>query len=346
LKTAKLKTIAIVRLSSLGDIVHTLPAFQLLRKHFPEAKITWIAEAPGTALLENFSGIDELLVFNLKSHKGLFAKFFFLINFVRRRRRRFDLLIDFQGLIKSALLAFLLGGTRLGFSAQNAREPMAAFFYSRRADLFPEERHVIFKNIHLLSRLGINETIVGYPLKKLSASPQLQQLLSELNWPDKRYIILNIGGGWPTKVLSATQWLEIAEGLKPDYPLVLLWGNEQEKEMATAVARQSGAPMAFFMNFSDLICFIGQALLVISGDTLALHLADMTKTPAVGIFGPSSPQRNGPLFSQSRVIYQKQPCSFCYRRNCDTMTCLREIVIADIVAAARKIDESNDRKTD
>lgn len=341
-----MKTIAIIRLSSLGDIIHTLPAFQLLRKHFPEAKITWIAEAPAAALLENFSGIDEIVVFNMKSRKGLFAKIFYLINFVSRQRRRFDLLIDFQGLIKSALLAFVLGGTRLGFSSRNAREPMAAFFYSRRAVFFPEERHVIFKNIHLLSMLGINETIVEYPLKKLSASPQLQQLLAELNWPDKRYIILNIGGGWPTKVLSVTQWLEIADGLKLDYPLVLLWGNEQEKETAAAVARQSGVTLAPFMDFSDLIYFIGQALLVISGDTLALHLADMTKTPAVGIFGPSSPQRNGPLFSQSRVVYQKQECSFCYRRKCATMTCLKEIVIEDIIVAARKIDGSNNRKTD
>lgn len=341
-----MKTIAIIRLSSLGDIVHTLPAFQLLRKHFPEAKITWIVEAPGAVLLENFSGIDDIVVFNLKSRKGLFVKIFFLISFVRRWRSRFDLLIDFQGLIKSALLAFLLGGTRLGFSAKNVREPIAALFYSRQAGFFPEERHVIFKNIHLLSMLGINDTTVEYPLKKLSASPQLQQLLMELNWPDKRYIILNIGGGWPTKVLSATQWLEIADGLKLDYPLVLLWGNEQEKETAAAVARQSGVALTFFMNFSDLIYFIAQALLVISGDTLALHLADMTKTPAVGIFGPSSPQRNGPLFSQSRVIYQKQQCSFCYRRKCATMTCLREIVIADIVTAARKIDGSNNRKTD
>jgi heptosyltransferase-1 len=194
--------------------------------------------------------------------------------------------------------------------------------------------------------LGINETVVEYPLKKLAVSPLLQPLLAELQRSAKRYIILNIGGGWPTKVLAAAQWLEIADGLKPYYPLVLLWGNEREKEMAAAVARQSGVPLAPFMNFSDLICFIERALLVISGDTLALHLADLTKTPAVGIFGPSSPQRNGPLFPLSRVIYQKQPCSFCYRRKCDTMACLKNIASADIVAAARDIDESNNRKAD
>lgn len=341
-----MKTIAIIRLSSLGDIVHTLPAFQLLRRHFPDARITWIVEAPGAALLGNFSGIDEVVVFNLKSRKGLFAKMIFLAGFVRRRRHHYDLLIDFQGLIKSALLAFLLGGQRLGFGAKNAREPMAALFYSRRAAFFPEERHVIFKNIHLLSMLGIHEAIVEYPPRKPSASPQLQQWLASLGWPARRYIVLNVGGGWPTKVLPASRWLEIADGFKPDDSLVLLWGNEQEKETATAVARQSGAALAPFMDFSDLIYFIGEALLVISGDTLALHLADMTRTPAVGIFGPSSPLRNGPLFPQSRVVWHEQPCSFCYRRKCDTMTCLKDIVSADIVAAAREINESINRKTD
>lgn len=341
-----MKTIAIIRLSSLGDIVHTLPAFQLLRRHFPEAKITWIAEAPGAALLENFHGIDEIAVFNLKSRKGVLAKISFLAGFVYRRRRCFDLLIDFQGLFKSALLAFLLGGKRLGFCSRNTREPMAALFYSSRAAFFPEEQHVVFKNIHLLSALGIREKTVEYPLKEPSPSPRLQQFFSELGWPAKRYVILNIGGGWPTKVLSASQWLEIIGGLKPDYPLVLLWGNEQEGEMAATLARQSGVALAFFMNFSDLICFVSRARLVISGDTLALHLAAMTRTPAVGIFGPSSPQRNGPLFPRSRAIFQEQECSFCYRRECDTMVCLKNIVIADIVAAAKEMDESTDRKTD
>jgi ADP-heptose:LPS heptosyltransferase len=146
--------------------------------------------------------------------------------------------------------------------------------------------------------------------------------------------------------LSAAQWLEIAEGLRPDFPLVLLWGNDAEKGLATMVAQRSGAAIAPFMNFSDLIYFIAQALLVISGDTLAVHLADMTRTPAVGIFGPSSPRRNGPLFPGSRVIFREQPCSFCYRRKCDTMICLKNIVIADIVAAARDIADAADRNTD
>ena len=333
-----MKSIAIIRLSSLGDIVHALPAFQALRRHYPEARISWIAEAAGASLLENFPGIDRIIVFDLKARKGSIARIKYLIGFVRRWRGQFDLVLDFQGLIKSALLAFLLGGNRLGFASGNTREAMAALFYSRRAVYFPEDRHVIYKNMHLLSLLGISSAAVEYPVQEWVPSRQLSEFLEQNNLHDKDWIVLNVGGGWPTKILSEKQWRQIAGGLKDDCRLVMLWGNEKERETAAAVSRQSGVLLAPFMNFSDLLYFINQARLVISGDTLALHLADLTRTSAVGIFGPSSPQRNGPLFSESRTVYQKLTCSFCYRRKCDTMKCIRDIVTEDIIEAARKVD--------
>jgi len=341
-----LKTIAIIRLSSLGDIVHTLPAFQSLRRNCPSARISWIAEPAGAALLENFPGIDRILVFDLKARKGWIARIRYLIGFVRRWRRQFDLVLDFQGLLKSALLSFLLGGSRLGFGSRNARESMAALFYSRRVAYFPEDRHVIYKNMHLLSLLGISAAAVEYPVQEWRPSRQLSEFLEQNNLGDKCWIILNVGGGWPSKILSEKQWLQIAAGLKNDYQVVMLWGNEKERETAAAVARQSGVRLAPFMNFNDLIYFIAHALLVISGDTLALHLADLTRTPAVGIFGPSSPRRNGPLFSGSRVVFRELGCSFCYRRKCDTMSCLRDIVTEDIIEAARKIDAQRNRNSD
>jgi heptosyltransferase-1 len=333
-----LKTIAIVRLSSLGDIVHTLPAFQSLRKNFPAARISWIAEPAGAALLENFPGIDQILVFDLKARKGWIARTGYLVGFVRRWRRQFDVVLDFQGLIKSALLSFLLGGRRLGFGSRNARETLAALFYSRRAAYFPEGRHVIHKNMHLLSQLGICSDTVEYPVREWRSSRQLSEFLEQNQLGGKGWVILNVGGGWPSKLLSEKQWLQIAAGLKGDYRLVMLWGNAKERETAAAVSRLCGVRLAPFMNFGDLIYFIANARLIITGDTLALHLADLTRTPAIGIFGPSSPRRNGPLFSKSQSLHRELACSFCYRRKCDTMLCLRDMVTEDIIEAARKID--------
>jgi lipopolysaccharide heptosyltransferase I len=340
-----LEHIAIVRLSSLGDIVHTLPAFQALRRAYPAARISWIAEPAGAGLLGNFPGIDQVIPFELKSQRGLAGKLLYLLRFRRRWRRQFSLVLDFQGLIKSALLAFLLGGTRLGFGRRNAREPLAAVFYSRRAPVFPEERHVIHKNLHLLSLLGIAAPAVEYPQRQWAPSRQLAAFL-EREGLTGGWTILNVGGGWPSKLLSAAQWLQVAAGLRGEQPLVMLWGNETEKETAATVARQSGARLAPFMEFGDLIFFISRARRIISGDTLALHLADMTRTPAVGIFGPSSPERNGPLLPDSRVVCRRLECGFCYRRKCDTMACLQGIVIEDILQAARRTDAQRDRSFD
>jgi lipopolysaccharide heptosyltransferase I len=337
-----LDSIAIIRLSALGDIVHTLPAFQALRRSYPGARISWIAEPAGAALLANFPGIDQVIPFELKSRRGLTAKFLYLLRFRRRWRRKFGLVLDFQGLIKSALLAFLLGGTRLGFGRRNAREPLAAIFYSRRASVFPEQRHVIHKNLHLLSLLGIAAATVEYPQREWAPSPQLAAYLEREGLADG-WIVLNVGGGWPSKLLSAAQWLQIATGLKDGPARMMLWGNEQEKTIAAEVAQRSGAHLAPFMGFGDLIFFIARARLVISGDTLALHLADMTRTPAVGVFGPSSPERNGPLLAASRVVCRRLDCSFCYRRKCGTMACLKSIETEAIIQAARRIDAQRDR---
>ncbi|MBN2345859.1 MAG: glycosyltransferase family 9 protein, partial [Candidatus Aminicenantes bacterium] len=149
-----------------------------------------------------------------------------------------------------------------------------------------------------------------------------------------------------SKLLSGEQWQQVAEGLKRDGRLVLLWGNEREKKCAEAVAQRSGVRLAPFMRFGDLIYFIARARLVISADTLALHLADLTGTPAVGVFGPTSPQRNGPLLPASRSIHRQLECSFCYRRRCGTMQCVRDMAIEDIIQAARAIDGQRDRIPD
>ena len=114
---------------------------------------------------------------------------------------------------------------------------------------FPEERHVIHKNLHLLSLAGIRDGGRRIPAARMAAVPALADFLEQRGWRGGEWIILNVGGGWPSKILNAGQWLQIAAGLNNDPRLVLLWGNEKERETAEAVARQSGAVLAPFMTF-------------------------------------------------------------------------------------------------
>ena len=133
----------IVRLSSLGDIIHTLPAFAELRKNRPDSRISWVVDPPGKTILDLVSGIDRIIV---RGEHG----------WLRALRDKNRIAIDFQGLLKSAVIARLSGAReRIGFSGRNLREPAAACFYTSHLTEITEDRHVIRKNLDLLEAAGL-----------------------------------------------------------------------------------------------------------------------------------------------------------------------------------------------
>lgn len=350
MKQTNYSHIAILKLSSLGDIIHTLPAFNFLRKRFLDAKISWIAAPAGAKLLENFPGIDEIIVVDLKS-PSLVNKRGEVKRIISKYRDKFDLILDFQGLLKSAVLAYLLKSYTVGFHKKNLREPLARFCYDKRVDMFDESRHVIYKNIHLAGMAINNDnstshpdlTIEYPPLKEARFSESAEKFLAGNKLAEKNFSILNVGGGWQTKLLDINQHIAIIEGLQAERmngsKIVVLWGNEKEQEKAAAISRATGAIMPIFFDFSDLIRFIRLARLIISADSLPLHIADMVGVPSVGLFGPTSPARNGSLLAESSAIYENLPCNFCYRKKCGTMECTKNLKIEKIIRAVVKIDE-------
>ncbi|MGD2086586.1 MAG: glycosyltransferase family 9 protein [Candidatus Aminicenantes bacterium] len=336
------KNIAIIRLSSLGDIVHAIPAFNLLRKQFPGSKISWFVENSGAKLLKNVAGIDEIITLNLKV-KGLFNKIKDILRIRSLYRKQFDLIIDFQGLLKSSLLAWILKGYSLGFAKGNLKEPLARYFYKQQADPFDENNHVIYKNLHLIRGLvhNFNPAVVEYPLKHIPASQKLEGFLRENHLEKNKYIILNIGGGWESKLLAPTQNIEIINKIKNKcgFPVVILWGNEKERQVAREIARKTQTLMTEFFDFSELILLIQYSCLTVSADTLALHVADMVRVPSVGFFGPTSPRRNGSLLAASVHVLKKMECSFCYKKKCGKVDCIKKLDIDQIIEAIEKIYE-------
>lgn len=346
----KYSNIAILKLSSLGDIIHTLPAFSLLRKRYPHAKMSWLVEPSGAKLLENFRGIDEIVVVNLKI-PTLLNKFKEVKRIISNYRKKFDLIFDFQGLLKSAVLSYLLKSEVIGFDKRNLREPLARLFYTKRAAVFDENNHVIYKNIHLVKSLGNSKsrpsdrnTPLKYPpLREIPCSRGFTHFLRENKLKEKKFMILNVGGGWETKLLDINQYIDIINGLKlkrtKGTKIVVLWGNERERETARTVSLETGAIMSIFFGFSDLIRFIKQSRLIITADTLPLHIADMVGTPSVGFFGPTSPQRNGSLLENSSAVYEDLSCNFCYKKKCGKMECIHKIDIDKMIQVIEKIDE-------
>ena len=226
----------IVRLSSLGDIVHTLPAFAALRRNFPGARIRWAVEQPGREILDLVPGIDEIVVVGRKIWERN----------IRDLGRRDQTALDFQGLVKSALLVLLSRSRRtVGFSRENCREPLAAAFYKEKLPPFSEDDlHVISKNLRLLSLVGIREEIFEFPVSfpkisgnrcSASSPPGLRGVAAAL--------VLNVGAAWETKRWFADRWVDLLGLVKPQgaFPLIL-WGNRLEKTWRAPSRNGRGRP--------------------------------------------------------------------------------------------------------
>jgi len=238
----------IIRLSSLGDIIHTLPAFAALRKRFPDAEIRWAVEEKGKEILDLVPGIDEVVVIDKSKYR----------RGARLIKGREQTALDFQGLVKSALLAYLSRSRRrLGFSRKNLREPLAGLFYTERPSPFPEEEiHVIAKNLKLLELLGIKESRFEFPLR--IPEDIIQSVRSKLSArghrDGRRIVVFNVGAAWETKRWSPEKWVEsIAKADISDAFTVLLWGNEEEKRLAESVAEKTGVTIAPFLSIKEVI---------------------------------------------------------------------------------------------
>lgn len=318
----------IVRLSSLGDIVHTLPALAALRKHRPAARIAWLVEKPGREILECVEGLDEIIV---RGEPG----------WLGRLRRRGRTALDFQGLLKSGVYGGLSGARlRLGFSGRNLKERAAALFYNRRLPAFREDGHVIAKNLRLLTLLGIEERRFDFPIRiPEDLRIRARARLAGLGWDGERALSLcNVGAAWETKRWPASGWAEILPALKKAgaFP-VLLWGNAAEREIAEAAASGTGVPLSPYLSVQDVLAWIREARLLISGDTFALQAACALGVRVVGLFGPTSPGRNGPFDSRDKVVYAPHDCAPCYRRTCERPDCLAAVAPGAVAAAAMEL---------
>ncbi|MGQ9672773.1 MAG: glycosyltransferase family 9 protein [Candidatus Aminicenantales bacterium] len=332
------KNFLIIRLSSLGDIIHTLPAFAALRRNFPGANITWAVEPKGKEILNLVTGLNEIAVIDWKRWPQSLAKI----------RQKDQTAIDFQGLIKSAGLAlFSQARERIGFDRKNVREPLAALFYTRKVHLLDESpTHVIQKNLALLKPLGVVTENYEFPL--VLAEELLAAVVSKLTdlgfSNDKRLLVYNLGAAWETKRWLLEKWVElIAETQFGDSFPLLLWGNDLEKKIALAVKEKTNVPLSPFLDVQELMALLKRAALVISGDTFALQAACALGTPVVGLFGPTSPVRNGPFRPEDRAIFHQLKCNPCYKRTCSTLDCLKAIEVEEVILAVREVWKNRGR---
>jgi lipopolysaccharide heptosyltransferase I len=334
-----LNRILIVRLGALGDVVHAIPVAAALRRAFPDARIDWLVSAKHREILDLVPVIDRRLVIN---DRGDATDGSSLVAAVRELRRgRYDVAIDLQGLIKSALLARSSGAPRVvGFSWRYARERAARLFYTEACDpgrggLYDprETRHVVDINLLLLGVLGVTTLKPEFPIEEVD-SGAARAMREQMGG---RYVLLNPGAAWPNKRWPPSRLAAIAVQLRERHGLmsVVLWGPGEEALAHDVVAAAGGAAvLSPRTTIADLVALARHAALLVSGDTGPTHIAAAVGTPIVGIYGPTRPARNGPMSPLDIVVSRDAACQCHHLRRCqlDRM-CLLDIEVGEVAAA-------------
>ncbi|AMK76087.1 MULTISPECIES: lipopolysaccharide heptosyltransferase I [Methylomonas] len=279
--------IAIVKLSALGDIVHAMAALQFIKAALPLAQIDWIVEERFAGVLADNPHLDNVLGVNLKALKTDKWRIFAEINKVRGYAEQgYDLVIDAQGLIKSALVARLLSANCVGFDQDSIREKWAALFYNRHVT-YPYDANTIDRNVAVLTQpLGLNVTPAQIQAKQpfLYFQPP-QTPLDEYFPTGQPNIILVIGSTWLSRNYPLEKFLQVIFGLEANF--LICWGNEKEHWMAQWLAERSLARVLPQLSLNDLKAALARADLVIGNDTGPTHMAWGLNRPSITLFGPT-----------------------------------------------------------
>jgi len=319
----------IVRLGSLGDIVHTFPAVAGLRNSFPRAEIIWLTHPRWVNLVASSDLATDIWPVNsrdLSSVRQTIAKI---------RSQKWDAAIDYQGLWKSALLPFLAGvPKRVGFSSETIREFGVPVLYTER--VHARATHIADQNGEL-SLLAGAQTAVG-PLKLNVSESDRQRVKSDLAAAGiTKYIVLSPGGGWRSKCWPAERFGELCQKIRQELNLrcVINYGPGEEP-LAAAVKFASGnaEPVIYDGELGQLMALLQGALCIVGGDTGPLHLAIALGTKAVAIFGPTNPARNGPYPPQPFVL-RDPAASTTHKRETETNPSLLKISVAQVFDAVK-----------
>ena len=346
------RRLLIVRLGSMGDIIHTLPAATALRLAFPEASIGWLVEERWAELLctlpEPRSGlrsprrplVDRVHTVNTKTWRNSLLSMQtweqIAAGLSELRAQRYEVAVDFQGAVRSAVLA-RLSGAPVVYGVTQPRENVASMFYTRQ--VIAHGSHVVEQNLSLAEAVAhrpLEMPKVDFPHDN-SVDKQLEDRLQ----PGRDFALLNPGAGWGAKQWPADRYGYVARRLAEDSVKSLInFGPGEESLVHAAESSSEGTAQGLTSSLTELIALTRRARIFVGGDTGPMHLAAALGIPVVAIFGPTNPARNGPFGTRSIVL--RSPASpTTHSRHAQPDPGMQEISSEEVVAAARKLLRSD-----
>ncbi len=334
----------VIRLSSIGDIVHTLPAVATLGETFPCAEIHWVVEHRLAALLERNPFVKRTLKLDTLRWRRNSRWAETIEEMIRSvlplREVSYEAAIDFQGLYKSAFIAWLSRAReRVGFAEYWLREPGVGVFYTERVS--PRRcRHAIEMNMALVEHLGARSRSWQFPLPRTDEDDYyVEKQLCSLGATE--FIILNPGGGWKSKRWPPGNYSELIRRLAAALPFkIVLTGSREEEGLVRSILANTNSSRAGYIptNLVQLIALTRRAKLFVGGDTGPLHLAAAVSAPIVALYGSTDPrntaERNGPFCRDDIILLDERPIPA--RIQCKDESYLEGIAIERVVTAIRE----------
>jgi 3-deoxy-D-manno-octulosonic-acid transferase/heptosyltransferase-1 len=334
--------ILFIKLSAIGDVVQTLPALEAIKKTYPDSDITWAVEEAAAGILDGHPLISRLLVSHrkawtrmLKNPLTFFQGLGSIIRFFRELRgTRYDIAIDFQGLLKSGILIGLARARRkIGFD--RTRE-LSYLFLNERLPAYDIEKHALERYLDVARYLGAKDPSPACALPIEREIPVITQRIAGLKPEGRPLVTINPVARWKTKLWSERKFAELADRLISERNAVVIFTGSPDDRAVDAriisMMKQRAVNWAGETTLKELAALASLCTVFITTDTGPMHLAAAAGGRVVALFGPTAPWRTGPYGPTHAVVRAGLSCSPCFKRNCDeNVRCMEEITVDEVL---------------
>ena len=343
--------ILMVKLSAIGDVIHTLPALNAIRRHYPNARITWLVEEAAAGLLEGHQALDRVLVSKRKrwlqglSNPDRYHHMKAAVAFLKDLRdTRYDLILDFQASLKGGILIALARGRRkIGFGKGLEHQEHSHLFLNEKVPAVDMEIHALTRGLMLLEHIGIPADRIEYklPVTDRDRDDIIRMLTAAGVGRRSKLVAINPVAQWETKLWDNRKFAALADLLVERYGVTIVFSGGPDDRPAireiTSAMKHRALNFAGRTTLKGLAALYGRTLFLVSTDTGPMHLGAAVGIPVVALFGPTAPWRTGPFGKGHRIVRTDCNCSPCFKRCCETIHCMGGITVEKVLSEIEQL---------